>query len=263
MASSGPPRPESVYRLDDRQFEALSALLTPPASRFWTLERLLTLLQTVALVCTACWALYVYLSYEREARRLELAQKRTESRLEGAGRLKLETDKLSLLPLDKKHGLYQATLEYAVTNMSKSDLEVSLIWLRVFKGTAKESILEAAELNSPGEDGIVTWRPVASTISLCPSGCSASPPELRSMSSELSREAPTIGGATGRLKAGESSYGEHRFLIRAKEDEHLSFVLKIFVDQGKKDEAHAWQFEWQRYLREASIQDGAAISRPD
>ncbi len=211
---------------------------------FWTAERVLVILQCIALICGATWTLLEYFTFGRKSAELEQAiQKETLHELQ-QGRI-ASLVKISIKPSEGGQ-VAVATFELRITNVSKAPVEVSWALLHWYLGSIADKQKEAfpLRLNDPpvaftGEQdsGPIVWDEGRYVGYLYPG----------SKAEKLLADIPKKfafgqgGGPTKILQPGDSSAMEEQFLVKRIAGQWIGIVVTVGLD-GEIENDHLFHY---------------------
>lgn len=262
---SGGSRPQArtvTLRVDDAQLSRLLESLKP---RF-DLKDLASLIQVLALVVGGAWALYEFLSFRSEQNRLTLDQQRFAVQQQGLSArmaelslsLQKRQDELAGLQVGKAHESryrletsarasvvqrgnasdeYWVQYTFNITNSSDQEFNVTYSVFEVFLGEIAAKFtkdLQIISVNSPPnlyvapELGGVHWQRIYGRAHVY----DRVPDQDLAFLKSAGYKPIQGGGGTRVLRAGESSKWEQDFLIHAKPDAWIGFVVNWGMDFG-------------------------------
>ena len=203
-----------------------------------------TIAKVMALMATVFVAVYGLVRIHRYT---SVVEKTRASLLQGTASRKAMGHEYSLTLFDtgvQRGGLrqYVARLHIKLSNSCENDIELSANRIVTLIGTTSEdpSTKSARWVNSPSHadpQGAMRWDHVAAEWFLCQSRCKEIEANLRT-SSRLgsSDKAYCGGGATGTFGPGEDREIDHDYVVFARPDQWLGFMIDISCDLGKKSE---------------------------
>jgi hypothetical protein len=255
---------------DDAQIKELAAAFKRPAGPTWSTDRILQLVQALAIILGGCWVVFQFLAFERESLVAEgerqalrtqelkhsvelkhLEAQRTAQGVQYANRqgFKSVTDLQAKLIEHSVDGmnLYEVSYALEIENISGKVFEISAWVLDYHLGELPASLArsnskpDVARLGhpasrwSPGSadpDGLA-WRLVGTYSAILPlaTGQITDPWE-----SVIEQADPVRGGVfVGYVNPGESQSYDETFLVRAKKGTYMVMTANLCFDRAATD----------------------------
>jgi len=265
-------------KVDERQFDRIVGALKHPSSDGGRLDNVLKLLRVLAIVGAGLWAVFGYLSYRQDWEELSLQREQlavelatlsaTNQRGQNAlQELTLQKSADSRFRLDasldvteqrepvEDVGNYQADLSFSITSLTDKEFEVSYVVIEYFLGNVPQarSSERIIPVNLPPniyndpEHGPVRWSKLGDQAYYLGS----SDWLKKGGSLPQGYEWSPSGGGTASLRSGESSSFTYNYLVSARADEWVGFVINLAVDGGR-DSKNLWHIVRTRFLGHSS-----------
>ena len=228
--------------------EILHAIRRAPTPR-WSLQTTLQTLQLLAILLGGSWALFLFVTFQREnnslaleaaratLRQAQLTAKTSELTIAKESQAPLTTtDVISVQPLPSAPGWYLARYDFSIRNSGGGAIDIASAIGDGFVGTAALSGSDGIVVNNIWDPGAVVWKKVASE------GHASRSTFTPGMIIENGGDrVPAVlgGGGTGALNTTETAEATMTVLIHAKPTDFIGFRVRFTaVDQKHEARGH-------------------------